>query len=786
MDNKLKSMYEGLDSNEVAKRVSAGKTNASSNDLTRSIWSIFSDNLFTLFNGINLVLAILILYTGSYRNLLFLGIVVLNTAISIFQEIRAKRQTDRLVLLTEDEVEVVRDGRGEFVHQDDIVQDDLIYLKRGFQIPVDGVVVSDSILEVDESLLTGEAKVIRKNLNDEVVSGSFIVGGQAYIKATKVGNETFVSKLAAQAKNETRTSSELLNTINKIIGFLTIVIIPVGILLFVSGILHGLNTNIAILGTSAAMLGMIPEGLVLLTTVTLAVGAIHLMRQRVLVRTLPAIESLARSDILCLDKTGTITTGNLQFDRLDIQSEHTREELGKIISALMFTLNDDNETALILKSTFPENPGWESTKILPFSSGRKSSGADFGEKGAYLIGSPDFVMNNIDEKVEEQISGYTRVGRRVLALVRVQGSLKEQDNKTELLGLIVITDEIRPDAVETFKFFEEQNVILKVISGDNPETVSYIAQSADIKNADKFVDMKEKEGKEDYLNLVKTYSVFGHVNPTQKMYLVGAYQELGHTVAMTGDGVNDVLALRQADCGIAMSNGSEATKSIADFILLDSNFSVMKNVVQQGRKVVNNIEKVASLYLVKTTYSVFLSIIFIFLGGGYPYTPVQLIPISILGIGIPSFFLALENNYARIAGSFIKKVSRTALSGGLTIVILTVTIELLSKVQEFSYRETSTLVILVIGITSFIVLSDIAKTLKAWKVGLITILVAIFFILITVFRNFFMLSSIWQMNEAVIYVPLILISYPLYRGIGNLFEKLDISEKVGKIKYLNK
>ncbi|WP_288631016.1 cation-translocating P-type ATPase, partial [uncultured Levilactobacillus sp.] len=742
----------GLTPEEVQQRVAAGQQNDPLPPLTRSIKQIFRDNLVTLFNLINVLLGALVLVTGSYKNLLFLGVVVVNTAIGIFQEIRSKRQVDKLALLSESKSRIRRAGEVAAHPQEDIVQDDILEIGRGDQLPVDALIRQTAGLEVDESQITGESTPIIKTTGETLTSGSVILAGRAAVQATTVGHGSFVKQLAHSAKQQRRTASQLLTIINRIIKALTFAIIPLGVALFVSSMMRGQDLNRAILGTVASMVGMIPEGLVLLTSVALAAGAFTLGRRHVLVRELPAIEALARVDVLCLDKTGTITSGQLQLDRVEPWAETNLETTQTILAQLVAATGDDNETAQAIQQALG-TPTVTATTVLPFSSGRKWSGAIW-DKQAYVMGAPEFIFDQVPADLQARIHTLAGQGYRVLVLAAVKALTTPRPTAPRALGLILITDELRPRAKDTFSFFANQDVALKVISGDNPVTVASIAQRAEIAGAERLVDMSQVGEAPDYGQLVRDYTVFGRVTPQQKEQLIKAYQAAGHTVAMTGDGVNDLLALRQADCSIAMASGSEATKSLADFVLVDSNFDAMINVLNEGRRVINNVERVASLFLIKTMYSVVLTLIFIFMSRSYPFEPIQLTPISSLMVGIPTFFLALQPNYARIADRFMKQVMEIAAPAAVCVVGYILVVMALGTQFQLNFATTSTLSVLMTGLISLNALLMVARPLNRFKIGLVVAMAALFAIIFLFFGPIFSLVNLLNWRLALIYLPL--------------------------------
>ncbi|MEJ6400065.1 HAD-IC family P-type ATPase [Nicoliella lavandulae] len=757
----------GLTEKEVQSRIKADEINHSPKTLTKSVGQIIKINTFTLFNLINVVLAAFVIYTGSYKNLLFLVVAVINTVIGSFQEIRSKRQIDKMTLLSRDKTTVIRDGKELTIDPNQIVVGDVIQLKRGSQVPVDGIVLTNGALEVDESQITGESDSISKQAGDEITSASSVVSGSAKMVAVKVGAASFVNKISAVAKDDGDSNGKMLKLINKIIQILTFIIIPLGIILFTSKILRGSDVNNAILGTVASATGMIPEGLVLLSSMTLAVSAMKLARKRVLVRNLPVIETLARVDTICLDKTGTITSGELAFKKVVPFANHSVEQLDTIIGAAVHQIGDDNETAMALKEALPD-PGWQATEIHPFSSARKWSGATF-DNGSYMIGAPQFVVDQLDAHQQATVKEYAAAGNRVLAVAKADRFDGEHPVNAELLGLILISDVIRPNAESTLKFFASQGVDINVISGDDPVTVSSIAKRVAIKDADKYIDMSTVGDNPDYDQLVRDYTVFGRVTPNQKRELIKGYQDNGHTVAMTGDGVNDMPALKQSDCGIVMASGSESAKSIANFVLIDSNFDSMIDVLKEGRRVINNIGSVASLYLVKTIYSTILTILFIFATHDYPFLPIQLTPISTFMVGIPSFVLAFEPNYQRVTNQFITKIIEVAVPVALSIVFYVLAILFAARYWPMSYAQTSTLSVLATGICCWIALIMVSKPLNPFKISVVVVTGLIFLFTFFVVGNFFSLVSIFVSPLWIVALLIALSAYPLIIG----FQKIE-------------
>lgn len=757
----------GLTSAQVAKR----KPNTAQKPLSASVSTIIAQNTLTLFNFVNVALGALIFTTGSYKNLLFLGVAIINTAIGTFQELRAKKKIDAMRILASTPVTVRRNGEDVQIPQDEIVEGDLLLLHRGDQVPVDGTVSQTDGIEADESPLTGESDPITKTVGDQLLSGSFIVAGTACMTVTAVAGDTFAAKLSAEAKKGEDTKSQLLATINRIIKVLTYVLIPLGIALFTVSLVRRGNYNRAVLSTSAAVIGMIPEGLVLLTNVALAVSARNLAVKRVLVRALSALESLARVDTICLDKTGTITSGRLKVAQIMPLADFTEADVQHAAASVVYALNDDNETAMAIKEV-ADDPHPQIAKTIPFSSARKYSGATLADGRSLIMGAPEFVFpDGLPENISQQINQAAENGLRVLVVAQTDQALTTPLSGMTLMGLIEIEDELRETAQSTFAFFKKQDVDLKVISGDNPVTVANIAKRAGMAKTEAFVDMSQVPDDYDYETLATTHTVFGRVTPPQKKHLIQALQNQDHTVAMCGDGVNDVLALRQSDCSIAMASGAEAAKSISDFVLLDSNFDVLCNVLNEGRRVINNIERVASMYLVKTIFSVILTAIFVFLPLDYPITPINLTPVSAIAVAIPSFLLTFEPNFDRVVGQFMQKVMTIAAPGAVAIVLYTLVLTWGEYWFHWSFAATSTMVVLMIGVIELHVLFINARPFNRYKYGMMILLTIALFGVFFVAGKIFSLSNLWRFDRFIVYGPLILTSLPVYMFLQEFLGK---------------
>ena len=751
---KYTSLDEGLTNQEVDSRVQRGLTNVQIKKLSRPIPKILADNLFTLFNFLNLVIAILIFWTGSYRNLFFLGPVVANIIIGSYQEIRAKITVDKISLVNSASFNVTRNSQLEKVDIADLVEDDIVTVKRGDTIPADGIIRSSNGLQTNESSITGEADTISKTTNDEVFSGSFVVAGQAQIQLTQVGKESFVSKISSAVGKEKRSVSVLMKIINNIIKILTYTIIPIGLLLFFRTYSQNNNVAKSILGTSASVIGMIPEGLVLLTSVALATGAYNLSKRRILVRSLSAIETLARVDVLCLDKTGTITTGKLTVKKT-ISYQTSEQTVQAIAQKIVEATQESNATALAVSVLNVKAFASDVKEIIPFSSETKYSGFVAKDDTRYIMGAPEFIIKNPSSEITNTIQQAAQKGFRVIAI------LKEASTQ-EVLGLLLISDEVREQAPDTFNYLHNQGINLKIISGDNPVTVANVATQAGIASGNDYIDMSQVDETKDYHELVKYYKIFGRVRPSQKSELIKAMQDNGLTVGMTGDGVNDVLAMRQSDCSVAIAGESDAAEAAADFILLNRNFDSMIFMLNEGRRVINNVERVASLFLIKTIYSVVLSILFIILGTGYPFEPSQLTPINALTVGIPTFLLALEPNYTPPAGRFMHNVMEIALPAAICNIAFIVAISILGKHFNFSYEITSTLSVFTIGVIGFCALISIANPLYVRKQIMIGIAFVLFIVTFIFSEKAFGLQSILNWHYTYLYIAIFLTAWPLF------------------------
>lgn len=754
-------MLTGLTDEQVNERIEQGKVNADENPNTRTYKQIVRENTLTFFNFLNLVLLILVLMVGSYKNAFFVGIIIINTLIGIAQEIRAKKTIDKLAILTAKKSIVIREGKKWTVPTEDLVLDDLVCLKTGDQVPADAKVLEGSV-EVNESLLTGESDNLPKNVGDELFSGSFVTSGEACCQIIHVGKDNYAAQITSEAKEFKRHNSELKNSLNAILKVISIIIVPLGALLFYKQYYVVGNTfKDSIVSMVAGVLGMIPEGLVLLTSVALTLGALVLANKKTLVQELYCIETLARVDTLCLDKTGTITEGTMCVERVEPWSEASENkdtdeiptededepdlhEIENMMANLMYVLKDQNATIDALRKRFPAKSSMTLEHIIPFSSDRKYSGAVFEDNGTYLMGAAQFLFPEGREDILDVCQNYAEEGLRVLVLAHSTQMAEETElpENLEPAALLLLTDVIREEAPDTLQFFDSQEVDLKVISGDDPVTVSAIAKRAGLKNAENYVDATTLETEEQLEEAVAKYSVFGRVTPQQKKEMVQALQKQGHTVAMTGDGVNDVLALKEADCSIAMAQGSDAAKNIANVVLLDSNFASMPHIVNQGRRVVNNIRTAASMFLIKTMFSVMLSLLTIFFGNAYPFEPIQMSLISACAVGIPTFLLAQENNYDKIDHTFLRHVFLNAFPAALTITSCVFAVMLVCQNVYHSNDMLSTACVLVTGWNYMAALKTVYAPLNTYRKVIIYGMQFIFFSAAVIFQKLLGLGSL--------------------------------------------
>ena len=707
--------FQGLTQAEVEERIADGQVNAIQDSSNRSVKDIVMGNTLTFFNFINIVLLALVLSVRSYKNMLFIFIIIANTLIGIFQEIKAKITLDKLKILTVSHVDVIRDGVKKSITVSELVKDDVILLKSGGQIPADGVIL-DGEVDVNESLLTGESDSIHKTCGSKVLSGSFVTSGKAMCLLTEVGHDCYMEKLSSEAKQFKRYKTELQRNLDTILKFISIIIVPLGIILFAKQYwISGSTYEQAALDTVAAVLGMIPEGLVLLTSVALALGAVRLARRSTLVRELFCIETLARVDTLCLDKTGTITEGHLC-----VQGEESVKEdvdLEQLMGRMVAALGDENETFQALRQHYKRNQSTNTKLVLPFSSERKFSGVVFEGEGTYLMGAYQFIFPQADPAVLEKIAEYASQGLRVLTIAHSPNEMTDYTlaEDFEIVGFVFMTDVVRKNAPDILGYFEEQGVDLKVISGDDPVTVAAIAARAGLKDADKYIDATTIHTDEEMEDAILKYSVFGRVTPKQKQQMVRLLKQNGRTVAMTGDGVNDVLALKDADVSIAMASGSEAAKNTANLVLLNSDFASLPHIVNEGRRVINNIKAAASMFLIKTGFSVLTALLTIIVGQNYPFQPIQLSVINGCAVAIPTMLLQLEPSFQKVNKHFFREVLRMSMPAAITITAMITIINNIGHSIGTPREMLSTVCVLATGWVYLITLRQVYSPMTGYR-----------------------------------------------------------------------
>lgn len=763
----------GLTTQEVQQRVQQGYVNVSSSNGTKTDKEIIKDNCLTFFNIIFLVLAILLLIAGKFKDMTFLLVVICNTVISSYQEIKSKRAIDALKILASKKIQVYRDGNLVEVNVEDLVKDDVVELSIGAQIPADAVVLNGSC-KVNESLLTGEEDDIDKNVNDVLHSGSVVTSGTVQAQLTAVGDASYASRLQKEATtNVSQAKSEMMASLDKLIKVIGFILIPMGILLFINEYVHlGNSFQDSIQSMVAALIGMIPEGLYLLTSVALAASVLRLTKQKVLVRNLDCVETLARIDTLCVDKTGTITEPGMNVEQ--VVPFNNSVDAKEALCAFAHAFQEENDTLKAIKAFYNTPSSWSVTSTVPFNSAYKYSAASFTNSVNVVVGAPQFIYSSHLSEIEPTIAPYMEQGYRVVLAGTYSKSLdgKQIDsNALTPFAAIVISNHIRKDADKTFTFFKEQGVTIKVISGDDPLTVSRVAKQASIENSENYIDSSTLKD-EDIPNAVEKYTVFGRTTPQQKQKMVIALKQQGHHVAMTGDGVNDVLALKEADCGIAMASGTEAASKIAKLVLLNSDFASVPSIVAEGRRVINNIERSAQLFLAKNIFSLCLSIFCLIFSMSYPFRPIQLSFISAFTIGIPGFFLAMQPNDRRIEGSFIKNVLYRAFPGGICDWILISAITVYGYYFKLTDAEINTLAVFIAFIVGLDILYYACQPINKFRGGVFIGIIIASSIVIYFFHDFFSIGNI-GLQAFLLLILFILLSIPCMNAVRFCIFKIN-------------
>ena len=771
------SLKAGLTTNQVLKRNSEQLINDVDTKYSKSYKSIFIANIFTFFNLLCFVTAGALIYVkAGFFDMFFVVVFSANIIIGIYQEIKAKRSIEKLSLLSSPTAKVVRDGIEVELSVKEIVLDDIILLGTGRQIPTD-CILAEGLVEVNESLLTGESVPVKKEIGDLLFAGSFISSGNCKVRAEKVGKANYIQTLTSKAKKYKKPNSELLNSLKVIMTIIGLIIIPIAALMFKINYQEtGLDLPLAIKKTGAVVIGMIPAGMFLLTSMALAVGVVRLAKNNTLVQDLYSLEMLARVDVLCLDKTGTITDGRMKVNDCLLLNNNTSYTINEIVGAMLSALNDNNQTSIALYNHFGHSNLLKPLKILPFSSKRKLSAVTFADAGTFVLGAPEFIMQTMPDKIDRLISQYAATGLRVLMIAHSQTQLNGDKLPTTLkpMALITITDNIREDAIHTIKWFKENGVAIKVISGDNPITVSEVARRVGVENAERFISLEGLNEKE-IISVANKYSVFGRVTPEQKAILVKALKAAGKTVAMTGDGVNDILALKEADCSITVASGSEAARNVSHLVLMDNNFSSLPKVVYEGRRVINNIQKSSSLYLMKTLFTTILAIISIIQYQVYPFATSSLLLLETFIIGIPSFALSLQPNANKVKGKFITYVLSRAIPSAAILVANVMIFKAVDWfIPEFDkavlYETMATIVLTYAGL---VLLYRISQPMNAYR----GILFGAMFVLCSAAIIYLGPTEVLKLNSVewkyiLLIVCLVQFDFPLSKWLFDIFDKL--------------
>ena len=771
----------GLTHTQVNERIEKNQTNATPNHNVKTYKSIFFENIFTFFNLLVTAVTISLICVDAWSNCMSFLIMAVNTAIGIVQEIRAKKTIEKLSLLTAPSVKVIREGIEETITVEQVVIDDVIVLSTGKQIVADSSILEGSI-EVNESMLTGESLPIKKKAGDTILAGSFVVSGNCYARVERVGENNYVQQLSSKAKKYKRPKSELFNSLQLIIKVIGIILIPIAILMYINNFIrYDQDITKTITKTAGAIIGMIPSGMFLLCSVALTVSVIKLARRKALVQDLYCVEMLARVNVLCLDKTGTITDGTMKVYNC-LQLSNTQYTLKRIMGSMLSALGDNNQTSQALINYFGYNKELKPVSTVPFSSSRKLSAVTFEDAGTYIMGAPEFVMpNGIDEKTENMIEQYAKDGYRVLLLAHSPANIIKDNppsNRTPV-ALLILEDRIRDDAANTIAWFKKNGVQVKIISGDNPLTVAEIAKRVGVEKTESFINLEGMNEKQVIAAAAK-YTVFGRVTPEQKAILVKALKSLGNTVAMTGDGVNDILALKEADCSIAMASGNEAVRSVSHMVLMNSDFSSMPETVIEGRRVINNVQKASSLFFMKTIFSVVFSVLILMFGLPYPLEPVQFLMLEMFVIGVPSFFLAFLPNDKQIEGKFIYNLFKNALPGAVTLIVNVIAIYLFMYFTQGGAltgsgldEVISSMIAIVVTFTGLGLLFRLCKPINAVTGTVYGAMLTLILICIVFFPEFFLLVDVGITN--VLWVVILAILAPtLINTFYKLFTKVKI------------
>ena len=750
---------KGLTQEEVKKRIEEGKVNNSKTDNLKSNWEIVRDNVFTLFNLFNAIIAIALACVHAYTNMVFILIIIVNVLIGIIQEIHGKNLVKKLSILTASKTKVIRDGKEEEIEVNEIVLDDIVLLAQGDQIPSDAYVLEGEV-EVNESLLTGESDTILKEKDSKLLSGSYVVSGKCYAKIEKVGDDNFANQIINATKKHKQVNSELLNSMKKVTNFTSFVIIPVGVILFVQAYMFRANElQQAVVATAAALLGMLPKGFVLLTSIALESGVIKLAKKQVLVQDLYSVETLAHVDTLCLDKTGTITEGKMQV--IDIEKYDKKvlpDTLENIMNSYVKATDDSNATFMALKNYFKGETKYEKVSDISFSSERKWSSVTFRDIGTIIVGAPERLTVKAGIELPKIVSEAQKDGKRVLCIAYTKEEVEpdELPNVT-IIASIVLADPLRKNAKEMLGYFKTQAVDIKIISGDNPITVSTIAKRAGLEDYESYIDLSTLKSDDEIIDIVDKYSIFARVLPHQKSIIVKALQAKGHQVAMTGDGVNDVIALREADCSITLPEANDAAKQVSQIVLLNPDFSVLKDVLMEGRRVVNNLTNVARIFFIKTIYSVFVSLFCILTNTAFPFIPIQITLIDLAIEAYTSLFISFEPNGKPVRGTFLHTVLRNAAPFAIMITLNTIVLTYLGPVLGIANEQLVTIMYLLIGFVSILAVLEVCIPFNKLRAFLFSTTFVGFFVAVYLFRDLLHVASI-NTNEFVIFIVFAVIS----------------------------
>ena len=768
--------YNGLSTAEVEELTNQGKVNVSDNNNLKSNWQIIKDNVFTLFNLYNLIIAIALLLVGAYTNTFFFLIITINVLIGIIQEIHGKNLVKKLSILTASKTTVIRDGKAQEIEIEKVVLGDTIILKQGDQIPSDSYVI-DGEIEVNEALLTGESDLILKGKEDKLLSGSYVVSGKCYAVVEKVGEDNFANQIISATKKHKDNNSELINSMKKVTKFTSFVIIPVGVILFIQA--YFIRESVlpeSVIVTAAALLGMLPKGLVLLITIALESGVIKLAKKEVLVQELYSIESLAHIDTICLDKTGTITQGKMKVSEVKLYDENIMPKpFNDMMVAFVNGMDDTNSTFRALRNHFKGDINYEKIDNVPFSSERKWSAISFKEEGSVIVGAPERLFEKSDKEMPERIIDLQKNGKRVLAIGYSKEQVKDDElPKLDVVASVILEDPLRRNAKEMLGYFKEQGVDVKIISGDNALTVSNIAKRAGLEDYESYIDLSTISTDAEIVNLVDRYSIFARVLPHQKSIIVKALQAKNHKVAMTGDGVNDVIALRESDCSITLPDASDAAKQVSQIVLLNSDFSVLKDVLMEGRRVVNNITNVARIFFIKTIYSVLLSLFCIITNTAFPFIPIQITLIDLVIEGYTSFFITFEKNQKPITGAFLPMALTNAAPFAIVIMFNIIILTFIGNVIGIDQGTLTTMMYILIGFVSILAVQEVCMPFNKAHVFLFTTTAIGFYVAALLFHRLLELSPVPR-QEIVITLVLAVISYLLIHIKRKVYKKKQIA-----------